>query len=357
MTTQNKPIAWLFNPSVYVAGAPALGLGFGAILLAALVGWQGNTHFDGVLDAHAGMHSPFWTFLVEGILDWLCVALVLLVLGRIVSRTAFRTVDVLGTQPLARWPTLFISLALLPKVLQRFANGLLEQLRQGEMPKINPADTFVVMLSALAVAAFFCWMLELMYKAFSVSCNLKGGKAIGTFIGGILIAEVISKICVGQVLEHAAPNQADAAGSGGPALMFSPSVTARGDSDDLSAAGAALVDLLAAKEFAAAEARFDPAMQSAMPEARLHKVWEDLLATAGPYRKQLRTRVEKQAGYDVVLVTCQFDRELLDMKVVFDSQKRVTGLFYVPAQTTDGAFGGASPWQYCLLQAPVRAAI
>jgi uncharacterized protein DUF3887 len=100
---------------------------------------------------------------------------------------------------------------------------------------------------------------------------------------------------------------------------------------DLSAAGSRFVDLLAKKDFAAAETRFDPTMKSVLPEARLRAVWEDLLSQAGPYQKQLRTRMTKQAGYDVVLVTCQFEGKPLDMKVVYDSQKRVTGLFYLPA--------------------------
>ncbi|HZQ47921.1 MAG TPA: DUF3887 domain-containing protein, partial [Verrucomicrobiae bacterium] len=99
---------------------------------------------------------------------------------------------------------------------------------------------------------------------------------------------------------------------------------------DLSADGAGFVDLLAKNDYAAAETRFDPAMKSALPEAKLRAVWEDLLNQAGPYQKQLGTRVEKQAGYDVVLVTCQFQRKPLDVKVVYDSQNRVTGLWVQP---------------------------
>lgn len=331
MSNQNRTLTLLFNPSVYIAGGPALGLGLVAILLAGFIGSFGNAHFDGVLDTHVGAHAPLWVFLIEGILDWLCMGVVLLVLGRIVSRTAFRTLDVLGTQALARWPTIFISLALLPKTFQQFVNGLVEQIRAGGVPKIDPTQALVFAIIVLVMIVFVCWMVALMYKAFSVSCNVKGGKAIGTFIGGLLLAEILSKVCVillfhYVVTGHAAPAQA----SGNAAATTSVSAPLVEDPGNLSAVGAGFVDLLAKKDFAAAESHFDPTMKSVMPESRLRAVWEELLGQAGPYQKQLRTRTEKQAGYDIVFVTCQFERKVLDMKVVYDSQQRVAGLFYVP---------------------------
>lgn len=326
MSTQNKSVTLLFNPSVYIAGAPALGLGLIAILLASLIGSLGNIHFDGVLDTHMGASAPLWFFLLEGILDWLCLGVMLLVLGRIISRTAFRTVDVLGTQALARWPTLLMSLILLPKAFQRFANDLVAQLHAGGVPKISLADAFVFLVVLVALFVLVCWMVALMYKAFSVSCNVKGAKAIGTFIGGLLLAEIISKICVVLIFTHVVVPRTAAAESTPSAAK----IQSAEQSTDLSAKGSGFVDLLAKKDYAAAESQFDPAMKSAMPEATLRTVWEDLLKQAGPFQKQLRTRVEKQAGYDVVLVTCQFERKLLDIKVVYDSQKRVTGLWYLP---------------------------
>lgn len=331
MSTQKKSVILLFNPSVNIAGASALGLGLIAILLAGLIGSLGNIHFDGVLDTHMGASAPLWFFLVEGILDWLCLSLVLLVLGRIISRTAFRTVDVLGTQALARWPTIIMSLILLPKAFQRFANDLVAQLRAGATPKINPTDALIFLVVLVALLVLVCWMVALMYKAFSVSCNAKGAKAIGTFIVGLLLAETISKICVVLIFQHVVVNHAVAAESTASlSAAISPAAQPVDQSTELSAAGAGFVDLLAKKDYAAAENQFDPTMKSAMPEASLRAAWEGLLLQAGPYQKQLRKRVEKQAGYDVVLVTCQFERKPLDIKVVYDSQKRVTGLWYLP---------------------------
>ena len=192
-----KLITLLFNPFVYIAGAPALGLGLAAILLAGLIGSLSHTHFDGVLDTHTGAHALLGVFLAEGLVDWLCLALVLLIFGKIISKTAFRTIDLLGTQALARWPTIFISLVTLPPAFQRFSHDLLDQLtKPGGKIEINPSDAIIFFAAVLAMLLFLCWMVALMYKSYSVSCNVKGGKAIGTFIAGLLLAEILSKIAV-----------------------------------------------------------------------------------------------------------------------------------------------------------------
>ena len=49
--------------------------------------------------------------------------------------------------------------------------------------------------------ALLCWTVVLMYKAYSVSCNIKGAKAIVSFIIGLIIAEVLSKVALSGVLK------------------------------------------------------------------------------------------------------------------------------------------------------------
>jgi hypothetical protein len=201
MNYDRKPTTLLFNPFVFIAGAQALGLGWAAILLAGLIGSWSQAHFDGVLDTHIGAPAPLGVFLAEGLIDWLCLALVLLIFGKIISTTSFRTIDLLGTQALARWPTLFISLVMLPPAFQRFAHDLLEQvLKPGGKIEINPTDAVLFFAAVLAMLLFLCWMVALMYKSYSVSCNVKGAKAVGTFIAGIILAEILSKIAVYRLL-------------------------------------------------------------------------------------------------------------------------------------------------------------
>jgi len=303
-------------------------LGLAAIFLAGLVGSWGRTHFDGVLDTHAGAPAPLWFFFSEGVIDWLCLSVVLWVCGKIISQSAFRAVDLLGTQALARWPTLFISLIALPKVFQRFGNELLEQLQQGRI-HFDTADAILFFVIVLAMIPFLCWVVALMYKSFSVSCNVQGGKAIGTFIAGLVIAEIASKLCVGLAAQQiAAILSAEPAAAGVQAVPVNSSTEAGGD---IAGAGARFADMFFKEDFAGAVAQFDATMKSALPEPKLREVWQSLQKQAGPFQEQLGTRVTEQKGYKIVFVTCRFERAVLDMKVVFDSKNQVAGLFYVPS--------------------------
>lgn len=116
-------------------------------------------------------------------------------------------------------------------------------------------------------------------------------------------------------------------------------MTARSEPDDLTNNGKQFVDLLVKEDFAGAVARFDATMTSAMPEPKLKETWQTLKTQVGPFQKQLGVRATKVSGYDVVLVTCQFEHTTLDAKVVFDTKGLVTGLFFVPTHASADASG------------------
>ena len=108
---------------------------------------------------------------------------------------------------------------------------------------------------------------------------------------------------------------------------------------DVTSAGKQFVELLAKEDFAGAVARFDATMKTALPEPKLRETWQALQAQTGPFQKQLGARATKVAGYDVVLITCQFERTALDTKVVFNAKEQVAGLFFVPSQAAANASG------------------
>jgi len=174
---QNRwtPKTMLFNPFYRIAGAKALGIGLAGILVAGWIGALSHTHFDGVFDLHTGVsYMPPAVFLSEGMIDWLCLSLALLVVGKIVSKTAFRTIDLLGTQALARWPAILTGLTTLPPALHRFSQLVVKQITQpGAKTDYNTADMVVVFAAVIAMIALTCWMIGLMYKSYSVSCNLR----------------------------------------------------------------------------------------------------------------------------------------------------------------------------------------
>lgn len=169
----------LINPFVFVAGAKALVTGLAVITLTSVIAWWSKTHFDGVIDAHLGSGGPWWLFLCEGLIDWLCATLVLYITGRILSTSAIRLVDVAGTMALARYPMFFAAIA-----------GFLSP---GEIKSVADLDA-TFFLVALLLLACGIWMIILMYHAFRISCNLKGTRLVAGFIIGLLVAEVLSKL-------------------------------------------------------------------------------------------------------------------------------------------------------------------
>jgi hypothetical protein len=201
MKLERTPAALLFNPFAFIAGGQALGAGLMIILGTSWVGRYGGAHFDGVLDTHIGWRGPLWFALAEGMINWLCATLVLLAAGKLISSSAFRVIDLAGTQALARWPLLLVSLACLPPGVARFSALLLQEVLKPR-PQIPFATADALVFFAAAVMMFICtvWMCVLMYQSFSICCNVRGTKAIVTFIAALLVAEVLSKIAIVQLL-------------------------------------------------------------------------------------------------------------------------------------------------------------
>lgn len=201
-----KTTQLLFSPFHRVAGGAALGYGLAAIVLAALTGAAQGLHFDGVLDAHLGNSAPWWFFVAEGLINWASLAALLLAAGRLISKTAFRSIDLLGTQALARWPTVLVALVCLAPGFRRYSEGLvsaLAGLKPGEMPQLPPAGPDAVVFAIVTAATLACtvWMVALMWKSFSHCCNVRGGRAAGVFVITLLLAELLSKFLIGSLLQ------------------------------------------------------------------------------------------------------------------------------------------------------------
>ena len=192
---------WLFSPFKYVAGVRALVIGLVAIVLAGYVGARSNSHFDGTLDFHTGAAFPLRVVLLEGIVDWLALAVVLFLVGRAVSRTAFRGVDLFGTQAMARWPTAFIAVAALLPGYQRMALTIAQQLMSpGAAPHYAVADMAAFVVVMLVTLAAMVWMVTLMYRSYSLCCNVRGVKGAWTFVIGLLAAETVSKLVILRIV-------------------------------------------------------------------------------------------------------------------------------------------------------------
>lgn len=97
------------------------------------------------------------------------------------------------------------------------------------------------------------------------------------------------------------------------------------------------IDSMAKGDFTTAVVDFDAAMTQAMPALRLKPTWDQLISQCGPFQKRLGFRTEKYQQYDITYVTCQFERSVLDAKIVFNPAGKISGLFFAPAQAPAAA--------------------
>lgn len=92
------------------------------------------------------------------------------------------------------------------------------------------------------------------------------------------------------------------------------------------------VDLLVKGGFEKAWKNFDSVMTKAMPPEKLEEVWKSLIAQVGSFKKQVGVRTQTLPEYEIVFITCKFEKASIDVKVVFNMEKQIAGLWFAPAQ-------------------------
>ena len=191
-------VRWMFNPFIRIAGTRSLAIGLVGIVAAGLAAAGAGIRFDGLLDLHAGNEVALWVPVVDGLVNWVVFTLLLLLVALLFSRSAVRLVDIAGTQAMARIPLLpLAAICNLPWIRDAF-EGVVWALIHGALPGLPWAALAVGILATLA--GLVVWMVALMWKAFSISCNMKGGRAIALFILAVLIAEAVTVYLTRYVL-------------------------------------------------------------------------------------------------------------------------------------------------------------
>jgi dienelactone hydrolase len=97
----------------------------------------------------------------------------------------------------------------------------------------------------------------------------------------------------------------------------------------------AMIEALFKEEFDKAGKDFDEAMKKALPPEKLKDIPAKYRPAVGAFRKLLGTRTQKIKQYDIVFVTCEFEKVKLVARVVFDKDGKITGLFFRPADEKD----------------------
>jgi hypothetical protein len=125
---------WLFNPFYYIAGVKSIIIGIISISITGILAYQGNVHFNGIIDINFAFTPSYWLILSELTISWLLMGVLLFITGKIISKTHIRIIDVFGTQAMARIPDFFIALAAMIPGSHRFVGTFIDSLSHGTPP-------------------------------------------------------------------------------------------------------------------------------------------------------------------------------------------------------------------------------
>jgi len=195
-------------------------------------------------------------------------------------------------------------------------------------------------------------MIALMYKAYSVSCNLKGTKAVISFIGALIIAEIISKIIFifllsSLFLNSPTTNIFNTKSSTENTVVIAETLSNREKTEKI-------IEAFEQGNAEAITALFDENMKKGLPAWQLKLVWIQTNMTCGKFEKAdmtnyKETRIEKHAispeGNDeektssnessinshyVIDVPLIFKNNKRNLRLTFNSEGRISGMYLLP---------------------------
>ncbi|MCR4410421.1 MAG: alpha/beta fold hydrolase [Candidatus Saccharicenans sp.] len=91
-----------------------------------------------------------------------------------------------------------------------------------------------------------------------------------------------------------------------------------------------LVENLRQGNYETAGEHFDQTMKTQATPATLKMIWERLQAQLGALKEIKGSRFESQGPYDFVYLACFFEKQALDLRVVFNKQAEIAGFSFVP---------------------------
>jgi dienelactone hydrolase len=144
---------------------------------------------------------------------------------------------------------------------------------------------------------------------------------------------------------------------GGGGIGGTTAATNGGPNGGAESAAKAVADSLVKRDYAAIVARFDATMAAALPVDKLKATWEPLASTSGKLLRLDAPHARPVGGFVVVVVPLVYEHATWDLKVTFNGERKVSGLFVTPAAAADGS---GPPWEPPLygrapvLEAPIK---
>ncbi|HLJ49062.1 MAG TPA: alpha/beta fold hydrolase [Bryobacteraceae bacterium] len=89
------------------------------------------------------------------------------------------------------------------------------------------------------------------------------------------------------------------------------------------------LQLLAKGDVGKAEELFDSQMHTLMPPEKLESLWASLEMQSGGFQREIGVRTALAHGH-LVYVTCEFEHTNVDVKLSFDRENNIDGMYFLP---------------------------
>ncbi len=76
-------------------------------------------------------------------------------------------------------------------------------------------------------------------------------------------------------------------------------------------------------------------MKRAMSARKLAQSWKGLLEQTGPFVEVLDSRKVDYEEYEFVIYTIEFELDYVDLRLVFNEDRRIAGLWYDPPSLSE----------------------
>ena len=186
---------FLKNPFYRVAGYTSLVWGVVGIVVSTAIAFLGDIHFHGLLHYGGAPNGAWWCFVVEHLVVWLVPSVPIYLSALFCSRSHVRPVDVLGTVAFAQLPFVVLSLFM---ALPPMCEVATIQSVQAVDALLTDTPRLLVLVWIGAVSLLLSiWVLYWLFRATSVSCNLKGRNLWIVFIIGTFGGDVLCRYLIG----------------------------------------------------------------------------------------------------------------------------------------------------------------
>lgn len=187
MITSKRNWKYLINPLDFIAGSKALLIGFGFLILGAVMAFVFNARFDGLLNLHFVEDISFVTAFMDLSINFIITTTCLFSSAYLFGAKQTRIIDVSAAYLLSFAPLSVLPILNLNNIVFNLGLGIKNQ------ADIHAGDVGLLALITVLLLFALCWMITILFKGYKTATNLKDRRLIVSFSIALLLSLLVSK--------------------------------------------------------------------------------------------------------------------------------------------------------------------